>query len=426
MTDILGVGSAITTVRLKSPTTASSAFLERMPAANVYTVSADVPAGNTTPEEVAFTFDADATDVDVPAQTLTFSLVDAPAGAAINGTTGVFTWTPTEAQGPGDYTFRVRVSDGTATDEGWVTLRVTEVNKPPVLTGVPAAATIPEMVAYTFDANATDSDLPAQTLTFSLVGAPTGAAIDPASGVFTWTPSEAQGPGTYPFTVRVNDGVANTDQAITLTVVELDFGDAPDGYKTLLASDGARHVIVSGIHLGAAIDTEPDGQPSADALADDNTGTPDDEDGLTATTLIVGAPVTVTVTVVGHGFLSAWMDWNGDGDWLDQDEQIADDQELVTGTYPFPLTVPAFAVPTAGTFARIRYSSQTDLSYDGAAADGEVEDYQFPILAPPTVTLSVDKANIVENAGVATFTATLSYATSQDVTVDLGFRARRR
>ena len=286
---------------------------------------------------------AAATDVDVPAQTLTFSLVDAPAGAAINGTTGVFTWTPTEAQGPGDYTFRVRVSDGTASDEGWVTLRVTEVNKPPVLTGVPAAATIPEMVAYTFDANATDSDLPAQTLTFSLVGAPTGAAIDPASGVFTWTPSEAQGPGTYPFTVRVSDGVANTDQGITLTVVELDFGDAPDGYKTLLASNGARHVIVSGIHLGAAIDTEPDGQPSADALADDNTGTPDDEDGLTATTLIVGAPVTVTVTVVGHGYLSAWMDWNDDGDWLDQDEQIADDQELVTGTYPFPLTVPAHA-----------------------------------------------------------------------------------
>ena len=37
------------------------------------------------------------------------------------------------------------------------------------------------------------------------------------------------------------------------------------------------------------------------------------------------------------------------------------------------------------------------------------------------MTLSVDKANIAENGGVATFTATLSYATSQDVTVNLGF-----
>ncbi|NJR53099.1 MAG: hypothetical protein HC780_29630, partial [Leptolyngbyaceae cyanobacterium CSU_1_3] len=36
------------------------------------------------------------TDADQPAQTLTYSLdVDAPAGATINATTGVFTWTPT-------------------------------------------------------------------------------------------------------------------------------------------------------------------------------------------------------------------------------------------------------------------------------------------------------------------------------------------
>jgi hypothetical protein len=35
----------------------------------------------------------------VPAQTLTFSLVGAPTGATIDGTTGAFSWTPTEAQG---------------------------------------------------------------------------------------------------------------------------------------------------------------------------------------------------------------------------------------------------------------------------------------------------------------------------------------
>jgi hypothetical protein len=52
----------------------------------------------------------------------------------------------------------------------------------------------PEMAPYTFTATATDPDLPAQTLTFSLVGAPAGAAIDSSSGVFSWTPTEAQGP----------------------------------------------------------------------------------------------------------------------------------------------------------------------------------------------------------------------------------------
>ena len=41
--------------------------------------------------------------------------------------------------------------------------------------------------------------------------------------------------------------------------------------------------------------------------------------------------------------------------------------------------------------------------------------------AQPSVTLSVDNANIAESAGVATFTATLSAASGLAVTVDLGF-----
>src|SRR6185436_6942543 len=152
-------------------------------------------------------------DSDVPAQTLTFSLVGAPAGATINGSTGAFSWTPTEAQGPGNYPFTVRVSDGVANSDASITLTVTEVNVAPAIANVPASATIPEMAPYTFTATATDADLPAQTLTFSLVGAPTGAAIDGTTGAFSWTPTEAQGPGNYPFTVRVSDGVANTDAA---------------------------------------------------------------------------------------------------------------------------------------------------------------------------------------------------------------------
>ncbi|MBN2449946.1 MAG: hypothetical protein JXR77_06135, partial [Lentisphaeria bacterium] len=200
----------------------------------------------------------------------------------------------------------------------------------------------------------------------------------------------------------------------------MDFGDAPDDYRTLRTSDGARHVMAGLPFLGGAVDAEPDGLPGADALGDDNNAAPD-EDGMTATPLIVGAPVTVTITVMGHGFLSAWMDWNHDGDWDDADEQIAADQELITGTYPFPLVVPAHALPSPGTYARLRYSTQTGLSSYGLAADGEVEDHRLPILAPPTVTLSVDEAAIAENGGGATFTATLSHATSLAVTVNLGF-----
>ena len=52
---------------------------------------------------------------------------------------------------------------------------------------------------------ATNSDLPAQTLIFSLVTAPSNAAINSTSGVFTWTPTEAQGQGTNIIIVSVTD-----------------------------------------------------------------------------------------------------------------------------------------------------------------------------------------------------------------------------
>src|SRR4029078_1752248 len=133
---------------------------------------ANVPASASIPELSPYTFTATATDSDVPAQTLTFSLVGAPAGATVDGKTGAFSWTPTEAQGPGSYPFTVRVSDGVANTDAAITLHVTEGNAAPAIAKVPASATIPELSPYTFTATATDSDVPAQTLTFSLVGAP--------------------------------------------------------------------------------------------------------------------------------------------------------------------------------------------------------------------------------------------------------------
>ncbi len=69
-----------------------------------------------------------------------------------------------------------------------------------------------------------------------------------------------------------------------------DFGDAPVPYPTTLAEGGAEHVIMVGaLKLGATIDSETDGTHSASADADDTTGaTPDDEDGVTFGTMMVG------------------------------------------------------------------------------------------------------------------------------------------
>jgi hypothetical protein len=192
-------------------------------------VIANVPATATIPELSPYTFTATATDVEAPPEVLTFSLVGAPAGAGIDPSTGVFTWTPSEPQGPGVYPFTVRVNDGRWNSDAAITITVTELNTPPVLAGVPATDTIPESAPYTFTATVTDADLPLQPFRFKLVGAPAGAAIDSTSGVFTWTPAEAQGPGSYAFSVRLSDGIDSVETAIALTVRDVNVAPVISG-----------------------------------------------------------------------------------------------------------------------------------------------------------------------------------------------------
>jgi hypothetical protein len=58
-------------------------------------------------------FTVSGSDPDQPAQTIAFSLDIAPSGASINGSSGVFSWTPTTAQ-VGTTAVRVRVTDNGA------------------------------------------------------------------------------------------------------------------------------------------------------------------------------------------------------------------------------------------------------------------------------------------------------------------------
>src|SRR5262249_49947042 len=102
------------------------------------------------------------------------------------------------------------------------------VNLAPVLTA-PGNKTVNEGSLLTFTNLATDRDVPAQGLTFALgPGAPDGAGVDPGSGLFTWTPNEAQGPGSYPVTIRVtDDGVPPMSDAKTFTITVNEVNTAP-------------------------------------------------------------------------------------------------------------------------------------------------------------------------------------------------------
>jgi hypothetical protein len=232
------------------PLTASDAFDVTVREVNSPPVL-DVLSDRTVTELTPLSFTAIARDSDLPGQTFTFSLDSAPAGASINPTTGAFTWTPTEAQGPGRYTVAVRVTDNgspATSDTKSFDVVVNENTSPPVLVTPAGQGTqsIPELVAKTIQFTATDPDLPANLITFSMLNAPPGASIDPATGLFLWTPTEAQGPGVFTFQIVAADNGAPARAAtntINFTVTEANAAPQIDPIENQSANELAQLTI---------------------------------------------------------------------------------------------------------------------------------------------------------------------------------------
>jgi hypothetical protein len=220
-----GVYRVTTTVadNANPPLGATNSFLVTVNEVNTAPVLI-VPGTQTIDELTAWTTNVTATDLDLPANTLTFALVSGPAGLNVDAN-GVITWTPTEAQGPSSNNVVIRVFDNgspsLAATNSFVVL-VNEINSAPQI-GLPANQAINELALWTGNATAIDTDSPPNTLTFELVSGPSGLAVSPA-GVITWTPTEAQGPGIYPVTVRVFDNGSPSlsgTNSFTLTVNEV-------------------------------------------------------------------------------------------------------------------------------------------------------------------------------------------------------------
>ncbi len=199
-----------------------------------------------------------------------------------------------------------------------------------------------------------------------------------------------------------------------------DLGDAPDTYQTSFAENGPNHGVATNppLHLGACVDTDIDGQPGVGADGDDlNVGTgsvgtcaaDDDEDGVTFDTLLnVCLDAQITVTASAAGRLDSWIDFNGNGTFIGQDERITTGTILVPGQNTLTFTVPCTATP-GETYARFRFSTDGVTTFSGPAMDGEVEDYAVtvrgfdfgdaPDLPYPTVFESNGARHIVQLTG---------------------------
>jgi hypothetical protein len=166
----------------------------------------DVISNQTLALGMTLTLTNAAHDSDSPPQTLTFAFAqEPPTNASVDSASGIFQWTPNETQ-LGTNAFTVSV-----TDNGSPPLSVTQSfivvvvasNRPPTLAAI-TDQTIYALTMLTLTNSASDPDS-GQILAFSLdPGAPLGAAIDPATGVFGWTPGDGQA-GTNTITVRVTD-----------------------------------------------------------------------------------------------------------------------------------------------------------------------------------------------------------------------------
>lgn len=214
---------------------------------------------------------------------------------------------------------------------------------------------------YTEDSGDGLTDTPDDGVTNSISRLEDGWDTDQNNQDFAWYPST---PG------EANDS-------------GIDWGDAADPtYPTLALNSGASHTILPGFYLGAGVDGDADGQPTANADGDDLGDGNDDEDGVVFTSLLTpGMLATVDVTASMAGVLDAWVDFDADGSWLEPGDQIFLSQPLAAGVNNLAFPVP-IAAPTGNTYARFRLSLQGVPSFEGDGGEGEVEDYLVRIGEP--------------------------------------------
>lgn len=215
-----GPGSYLVTVRATDNGTPPRSSNLRVPVqvteVNRAPVLAAIPE-STIGEGSLLTLNPVATDDDLPTQLRSFTLSGpVPTGMALDPTTGQISWIPAEDQGPGVYDVTLQVTDnGTPAASASRVFRVVveERDNPPII-AQPGPQILDEGSALVMTLIASDPD--GAPVRFALqTAAPPGLTLDAVTGVLRWTPTEEQGPGSYPLIIQVTEqsALAQTAQA---------------------------------------------------------------------------------------------------------------------------------------------------------------------------------------------------------------------
>jgi hypothetical protein len=170
-------------------------------------------------ENLLLTFTASGSDPD-EGDVLRFSLPGTtPTGAAIDSSTGVFSWTPSVGQA-GNYNVIIRATDpGSLYAETTAAITVTASNRKPVFTAIsPLIGRVGDTTSFTVSATDPDGD----PITYSYIGTPpAGAAFNPLTRVFLWVPTNAQ-VGSHTLRFKAQDPAGLYDSmAVAITVVRI-------------------------------------------------------------------------------------------------------------------------------------------------------------------------------------------------------------
>ena len=225
------------------------------------------PIGNrTVNEHQTLSFTIAATDVDTPSDELTYSASGLPEGASFDSATRTFSWTPTEALGPGTYQVTFTVTDGELPDSETITITVNEVNEAPTDLTLSATSVAENQPAGTVVGTftATDQDVPPQSFTYALVagaGDADNAAFSIAGDELRTAASfDFEAKDSYSIRVEVTDaGGLSYERAFTITV--LDVNEAPTDL-TLSATSVAENQP-AGTVVGTFTATDQDVPPQS-------------------------------------------------------------------------------------------------------------------------------------------------------------------